>query len=332
MNYIRKADFYDKISNLRRKLGFDNNTYRVDFVALCKQMGMEIGEMPFFTSGLRGMASLGSGEKKDVIILNTARNKFEQNVDCAHEFVHINFHRSEGYQSFKCFDKAQPNQNKYLEWQANEGSAELVVPYRSLLPKVKEAYPYLNSHESIYSFKEELVQVYGVTSAVISYRLESLKYEIQQFVNGVPMQNLQVLSHNSQIKQGINIKSLNDIANEDLSKRFEELYSFSETQWAACKIIQEWADILLDIGGLIRASFYNTDIESTGDNCFKIIFYDYSNYLIGSRGHMINELKGHILKTYGIQANLDIEYKNRNCIYVSNEELRSNISIDLVIS
>lgn len=332
MNCITKAHFYNRISDLRHGLGLDNSAYRVDFVALCKKLGIEMGVAPFFTSGLRGMASLGGKGNKDVIILNASRNRFEQNVDCAHEFIHINFHRNEGYQSFKCFDKAQPNQNKYLEWQANEGGAELVVPYRSLLPKVKKAYPYLDNYESISSFKEELVQVYGVTGAVIEYRLESLKYEIQQFVNGISMQDICILSYGSQIKQKINVKSLNDIANEDLRRRFEELCSLSDMQWATYLIIQEWKNILLDIGGVIRASFGNTNIESIGDNGFKIIFKDYSNFLIGSRTHIIDELKEYILKSYGVEVYFTTECKSGGYIRVSDEELRSNISLNLFIS
>lgn len=325
MNYIKKADFYNKISKLRNQWGFDDNTYKIDFVTLCRQKGIEVGAVPFFTPGLRGMASLSTGTQKDVIILNTARNKFEQNVDCTHEFIHINFHKSEGYQSFKCFEKAQPNQNEYLEWQANEGGAELNVPYMTLLPKIKKNYHLLNTYNDIIHFKEELVQEYHVTSAVIEYRLESLKYEIEQFVNGISIQNLRILSYNSQIKHGIKIKSLNDKANDDLNSNFKKHCGISANEWVAYTIIQEWKNILLDLGGVIRATFCNTVLEFNGNNCFTILFKDYNSYLIGSRQSIISELKSHILKKYGKDFHFNTCLENSSCIQISNKNVRSHI-------
>ena len=131
------------------------------------------------------------------------------------------FHRNINCKSFNCFETALPSQNKYLEWQANEGSAELNVPFQTLLPKIKKNHHLLNTYFDISRFKQELVQEYNVTDAVISYRLESLKYEIEQFVHGVSMKDLRILSYTSQLKEGISIKSLNDIATEDLSKELE---------------------------------------------------------------------------------------------------------------
>ncbi|WP_455650323.1 ImmA/IrrE family metallo-endopeptidase [Enterocloster citroniae] len=221
MNYIRKADLYKLISNLRRHWGLEENEYNLDVIGLCRAHGIQVGEVPFENPGLRGMACLGDGFEPDVILLNSHRNKIEQKIDCSHEAVHLAFHRNISCKSFNCFETALPSQNKYLEWQANEGSAELNVPFQTLLPKIKKNRHLLNTYLDIIYFKQELVQEYNVTDAVISYRLESLKFEIEQFLQGVSMQDLRILSYNSQMKEGITIKSLNDIAMEDLSKDFE---------------------------------------------------------------------------------------------------------------
>lgn len=220
MSCIRKSDLYKMIAKLRQRWGLKENEYNIDIIGLCQSYGIKVGEVPFTKAGLRGIASIGDSHTPDVIILNSHRSKIEQKIDCAHEVVHLAFHRNIACKSFNCFETALPSQDKYLEWQANEGSAELNVPFQTLLPKIKKNYHLLNTYLDITYFKEELVHEYNVTEAVISYRLESLKYEIEQFVNGTPMRDLRILSYTSQLKYGINIKSLNEIAINDLSKDF----------------------------------------------------------------------------------------------------------------
>lgn len=209
------------VSDLRHYWGLEDNSYNIDVIKLCKNHGIQVGFAPFATTGLRGMASIGNELTSDVIILNAYRNKIEQNVDCAHESIHITYHRNENSKSFNCFDTALPSQDKYLEWQANEGGAELLVPYKTLLPIIKKYYYCLNNYLDIYMLKEELIHRYNVTNAVIKYRLESLKFEIEQYVNGVPIQDLRILSYSSQLKQNIKVKSLNELAMDDLLKDFE---------------------------------------------------------------------------------------------------------------
>jgi hypothetical protein len=46
---------------------------------------------------------------------------------------------------------------------------------------------------------------------VITIRFESLKYEIYQYLNGVPLDRLDILSRKQLWKRGIQIRSFNDI-------------------------------------------------------------------------------------------------------------------------
>ncbi len=224
MRYVRKSDLYKMISDLRHYWGLHDDSYNINVIKLCIEHGIKVATVPFNTAGLRGMASIGNESTPDVIILNAHRNKVEQNIDCAHESIHLAFHRNEDSKSFNCFETALPNQNKYLEWQANEGGAELLVPYRTLLPIIKKYHYCLNTYLDIYMLREELTHKYNVTEAVIKYRLESLKFEIEQYVNGVPIRDLRILSYSSQLKQKIKIKSLNELAMDDLSKNFKTKY------------------------------------------------------------------------------------------------------------
>ena len=143
MNYIRKADLYKLIAKLKQNWGLDKNEYNLDIISLCRSRGIQVGEVPFESSGLRGMACLGDSSKPDIILLNSHRNKIEQKIDCFHEAIHLAFHRNINCKSFNCFETALPSQNKYLEWQANEGSAELNVPFQTLLPKIKKITTFL---------------------------------------------------------------------------------------------------------------------------------------------------------------------------------------------
>lgn len=214
MIHVTKAGLYKQVNYLRNSLGLEPDEYGIDTIKLCRKMGIRVEELPFCSSGLRGMAIVGNEDESDVIFLNSARTAREQNTDCGHECIHLGFHRNEPCRTFKCFEKVAPGQDKYLEWQANEGSAELTVPYRNLLRRVKRYEHLLHNYENIAAFKAESIDVYNATEAVITYRLESLKFEIAQYLAGVPLDDLCILSNTSQAREGIYVKSLNDIQRE----------------------------------------------------------------------------------------------------------------------
>lgn len=232
MIHVTKTGLYKAVARLRYELGLDDNEYQLNTIALCRQRGIDVGELPFCTEGLRGMAIVGDADTPDTILLNSARNKVEQNIDCAHELFHLAYHRDGPQRTFNCFDVTQPKQDKYMEWQANEGGAELLVPFQDLLMQVKHQYHSLTSYGEIAAFKEEMAERYYVTEAVITYRLESLKFEIFQYVSGIPMDQVCILSYASQLKRGINIKSLNDVACESMNT--EIMKSIMEVSYEFC--------------------------------------------------------------------------------------------------
>ena len=85
----------------------------------------------FKTPGLCDIAMVD--ESVDTIVLNTNQSGLEQNFDCAHELVRLFKHRNiQTY--FKCFTKVKPRQNTFIEWQANEGAAQFLVPYQDFIP------------------------------------------------------------------------------------------------------------------------------------------------------------------------------------------------------
>lgn len=216
--FYTKELLYDVIHAHKIKSGYALNEYGFDMINFCKNEGICIEQLQFKTKALRGMASIGKNHRKDVILLNADRNKIEQNYDCGHEFIHLRIHRDLSQGSFHCIDAYYANQDPFLEWQANEGAAEFLVPYTVFIPFVKNHYEHMNTSSDIISFKEYAAGMFNVSSKVVEYRLESLKYEINQHLNGTCISNIEILSQSQQKKRGINIRSINDLENDLFDK------------------------------------------------------------------------------------------------------------------
>lgn len=219
--YYSKKGLYNEIGKIKEFLGFYRTSYNIDLIGYCISAGMHVESIPFKTPGLRGMAVVGNPKQEDIILLNSHRNKIEQNFDCGHEVIHLCLHRNIGKNSFNCFEPTKSSQNPYLEWHANEGSAEFFVPYEVLLPLLKEKVGNSQDYHIIEKAKYELAQIFNVPEAVITYRIENLKYEIKQYLDGTPLEQIEILSHRQQKLRGISVDSLNVISD----KAFNEEYS-----------------------------------------------------------------------------------------------------------
>ncbi len=100
-------------------------------------------------------------------------------------------------------------------------------------------------------------------------------------------------------------------------------------------IRNEWGKIIRGLGGVIRASFRDTIVEPAGDSCLCVVFGNQDNYEIGRRPTIMGELETYVKNTYG----KDIYFKTRliakgervDTIYVSDEELKNRIHMDITI-
>lgn len=228
VRYLTKRQLYSQIHQYKQGLGLDHNDYRFNMLHICKQKGILLEQIPFSTKHLRGMAAIGSVPGEDVILLNSNRSNTEQNFDCGHEYVHLCLHRRLEKRVFNCLDAVCVKQDEYIEWQANEGAAEMLVPYRVLLPLIKTGPFDINDPNGITQLKNYAAEMFNVTRKVIEYRLESLKFEIHQHINGIPLNDVKMLSLSQQKKKKINIKSLNDTEKELRERR---MYPLSETKF-----------------------------------------------------------------------------------------------------
>ena len=100
-------------------------------------------------------------------------------------------------------------------------------------------------------------------------------------------------------------------------------------------IRNEWGKIVRTLGGVIRSSFRDTVVEPSGEGCLCVVFASVDNFEIGRRPTIMGELEQYVKNTYG----KDIYFKARlmgtgermDTVYVSDEELRERIHMDIAI-
>ncbi len=100
-------------------------------------------------------------------------------------------------------------------------------------------------------------------------------------------------------------------------------------------IRSDWGKIIRELGGPIRASFRETVVEPAGESRLCVVFSDQSNYMIGSRETTIADIEryveDHYKKSIAFQARLRGGGERMDTIYVSDEELKANILMDITI-
>ncbi len=227
-----KSDLYIAVEQIRYAFDLDTE-FPLNIVESCgENEHIHIAYETFNTVGLCSIAFLG--EVENTIILNRRRNEAEQNFDCAHELMHICLHRNYA-SSFQCYDKVQKGQNQFLEWAANEGAAQLLLPMDEMLHMVKRNYSRFYSKENIEDFKKELSEMFFVSPIVVMFRLESLKYEIEQYLNGVDIEEIEILSERQQRSRKLQIRSLNT-REEDLESKLSYVAEQDEIDYLAQEI------------------------------------------------------------------------------------------------
>ena len=207
-----KKQLYSDVARIKRFMIFRKDQYGINLVQEYNSFGIKLEAIPFKTHGLRGMAAIAEAPDPDVILLNTKRSPLEQNFDCGHETMHLGLHRHTGQKTFNCYDEVTAKQNPFLEWQANEGSAEFFVPHRIFIPMLHEFLGLYPTFQTVQEFIRLASNTFMVPRQVIRYRLENLKYEILQFYAGINVYDLELLSKIQQERRGIYIRSLNSIS------------------------------------------------------------------------------------------------------------------------
>lgn len=197
---MTKKELYDVIEHFRQKCGISTNDYPLNTRSICQWLGVIVDEMPIKTPGLRGISHPKDSNDpcdNDLIALKSGQSSGEQNFYCAHELMHLLFHRNKSQKTYKCYDDLQEKQNSFEEWQANEGAAELLVPYQIFIPLyVKRAR--LHARESLfeYDINADLAAAFSVTPGVIANRANSLVYQIDYYIQHGTLEQVPIYSRN----------------------------------------------------------------------------------------------------------------------------------------
>ena len=100
-------------------------------------------------------------------------------------------------------------------------------------------------------------------------------------------------------------------------------------------IRNEWGKIVRDMGMSIRPSFRETVVEPAGDRCLCLVFNDPMNFAIGSRPSVLGDLERYVEQKYGkslyFKSRMRENGERMDTRYISDDELRENIHMDITI-
>ena len=194
---LSKAKLYGIVTEKAAQLGFNVHAqnYKIDAMQLAMQVCLnpEIKILEF--SSIKVCGLLYKGQFATTIGLNARRSAAGKNFDCMHELIHYWLHDQS---TFYCLD----DMDDHMEWQANEGAAQFLMPYQSFIPN----YCYL--HDKLYASYAPrqahdmqiatLAGSYMVGEMAVKFRMESLKSEIAQYINGVDIDKIRIVSSRNQ--------------------------------------------------------------------------------------------------------------------------------------
>lgn len=184
MKFITKAILYGEIDRIRAENGISGPA---DPYAMAKHLGIPVSLYEFDSRRFSG--ALIRGKNMAEIIVNSSRSPEARRFTVAHELVHYFLHDGA---LFSCLEQSSVTA---LEWQANEGAAELLLPYRYFL------FSYRNIR-SLYLADEDravraLAKEFSATPTMVRTRLLSLSPEIAQLEAGVPFEKVRLLSRSA---------------------------------------------------------------------------------------------------------------------------------------
>lgn len=97
----------------------------------------------------------------------------------------------------------------------------------------------------------------------------------------------------------------------------------------------EWGKIVRAMGMSIRPCYRETVVEPAGESCLCIVFTDPMNYTMGSRPSILGDIERYVEQVYGksiyFKARLRESGERMDTRYITDEELRENIHMDITI-
>ena len=176
-----RAALYRRIDGIRS--AWNAGSRHFDAFCIARSLaGVKLREARFSTPAFRGLLVTSPDKARAIIVLNSLRSEEEQMFDLTHELVHYALHPPTTDSGL--YDPG-------FEWEADEGAAELLLPYRDFLSFYKNI-------RSLYIADEDravraLAKEFSVTPGMVKTRLLSLSPEIAQLEAGTPIENIHPL-------------------------------------------------------------------------------------------------------------------------------------------
>ena len=137
--------------------------------------GMEVRCHPFETKGFHGFIVTSDDKRCARIVLNSLRSPAEQTFDLSHELIHYALHPP----TLQVRSRAP-----FLEWQADEGAAELLLPRAFLLRFLHDARGRVREPAQADALIRLLARRQGVTSVMVRRRIWNLRLDVLQVLGG----------------------------------------------------------------------------------------------------------------------------------------------------
>lgn len=209
INFLSKEELYLLIDYIRYNFNIDTNEV-FNVPRFCQDNFKDIINYDFHKfndTKIGGFLVKNKIPEKSYITVNTSKEPISTIFDLTHEMIHFLLHPEDR----KHYISSSLCDIDNFEWQANEGAAELLVPYKQFIPNFVKAIKHCNSRIEYIELLNRLSDKYKVSTAVLEYRISGLKYEINQYENGTSIDKIHFLSRRAQEEQGIFINSYNDI-------------------------------------------------------------------------------------------------------------------------
>lgn len=149
-------------------------------LAACHGRTLVVEYAPFVSRKLRGMMCKGP---VSLIMLNARHGPEERRFGLAHELVH--FWCDEEDRALYTGPLSRSPETAFREWRANEGAAELLVPREVFVPLAAGQAVDAHKGQSDALSRDApwltaSAALFGVTEAVIRYRLRALGRDIEE--------------------------------------------------------------------------------------------------------------------------------------------------------
>jgi len=168
--------------------------------------------------------------------------------------------------------------------------------------------------------------------------INSLKERILVLEEKLENGEFKVISGNAKSDNSdFSSNNIEDIKAENLSETRQVV--LPRAQLADLTFIRsEWKNIVVNMAGSIGSiapSFKETIVEPAGEGILKIVFTNNAHYTIGARESLLKLFEKYVADKYEKQiefkASLRAANENHKVIYVSEDELKNNINMDIVV-